>query len=168
MTTTRPHGKWPKKYEHFWKSPKKYEHWQLPFQLPLLVLYDPLGPCGRVRRIGRKWPLFWPCVTRGHIEFFWAKYEHWQLPFQLPLLVLFDIFSDVVACVAWPENDLFFGNALHAAIWTQGVIKYEQWKLKRKLPMLVLFRRWILWPRVRHVQDVLISKAKNAEKIASS
>ena len=74
----------------------------------------------------------------------------------------------VVACVASAENDPFFDHALHAAIWTQGVIKYEQWKLKRKLPMLVLFRRWIIWPRVRHVQDVLISKAKNAEKIASS
>src|SRR6056300_1666065 len=62
----------------------------------------------------------------------------------------------------------FSADATHAATWTQGVIKYEQWKLERKLPMLVLFRPRSIWPRVRHFQDVIVSKAKNTEKIASS
>ena len=62
----------------------------------------------------------------------------------------------------------FSADATHAATWTQGVIKYEQWKLERKLPMLVLFRARSIRSRVRHFQDVVGSKAKNTEKIASS
>src|SRR5210317_2053672 len=62
----------------------------------------------------------------------------------------------------------FSADATHATTWTQGVIKYEQWKLERKLPMLVLFRARSIRSRVRHFQDVVGSKAKNTEKIASS
>src|SRR5210317_2531371 len=74
----------------------------------------------------------------------------------------------MAACVAPVENDPKTPNALYTATWTQGVIKYEQWKLERKLPMLVLFRPRSIWPRVRHFQDVIVSKAKKHRKNASS
>jgi len=96
------------------------------------------------------------------------KYEQWKLERKLPMLVLCPKKSDVAAYNAWSKKGSFSADATHAATWTQGVIKYEQWKLERKLPMLVLFRARFIRPRVRHFQDVIGSKAKNTEKIASS
>jgi len=84
------------------------------------------------------------------------------------MLVLGPKKIDVAAYNAWSKNGSFSADATHAATWTQGVIKYEQWKLERKLPMLVLFRARSIRSRVRHFQDVVGSKAKNTEKIASS
>ena len=84
------------------------------------------------------------------------------------MLVLGPKKIDVAAYNAWSKNGSFSADATHAATWTQGVIKYEQWKLERKLPMLVLFRPRSIWPRVRHFQDVIVSKAKKHRKNASS